>query len=94
MEGVRCCDGPKVCAYVDVGYYAPMSVRMRLVWLYPAILLASWLAVRTLAASPQRGLDDPPAPLASAGPASPELRDPALERFIGRLAAVARSRSW
>jgi len=71
-----------------------MSVKARLLWIYPAIFVASWLAVRTLAASPPAGLDDPPAPLASAQTAPSEIRDPGLERFIGRLAAVARSRNW
>jgi len=70
-----------------------MSVKMRILWIYPAILLASWLAVRSIAASPE-ALDDPPVPLASARRASSEIRDPALQRFIGHLAAVARSRSW
>jgi hypothetical protein len=71
-----------------------MSAKTRLLWVYPAIFLASWLAVRTLAASPATGLDDPPAPLASAIGASREIKDPALETFIGRLADVARSRNW
>jgi hypothetical protein len=77
-----------------------MSATARLLWIIPTLLVASWLAVRSLAASPpsslsarspaSRGpadLGDPPAPLASL---SRELRDPALSRYIGGLAAAAR----
>jgi hypothetical protein len=72
-----------------------MSANARLLWIVPA-LVASWLAVRSLAASPARdrqnqgnrdALGDPPVPLASL---SRELRDPALTRYIGGLAAEAR----
>jgi hypothetical protein len=71
-----------------------MSAKTRLLWVYPAIFLASWLAVHALAASSDSGLDDPPAPLASARQAPREIKDPMLETFIGRLAAVARARGW
>jgi hypothetical protein len=71
-----------------------MSVKSRIIWIYPAILVASWLAMRTLAASPEQGLDDPPAPLASARPQGLEIRDAALERLIGHFAAAARSSRW
>jgi|KBSMisStandDraft_5_1062788.scaffolds.fasta_scaffold612217_2 hypothetical protein len=73
-----------------------MSVKARLFWIIPAILVASWLAVRSLAASPARNphdkvsrgdIGDPPIPLASL---SRELRDPALARYIGGLAVEAR----
>ncbi len=72
-----------------------MSVNARLLWIVPA-LVVSWLAVRSLAASPARDrqdqghretLGDPPVPFASL---SRELRDPALTRYIGGLAAEAR----
>ena len=64
-----------------------MSARNRLLWIIPTLLVASWLAVRSLAASPahdrnpgnREALGDPPVPLASL---SRELRDPALSRFI------------
>jgi hypothetical protein len=70
-----------------------MSAKVRLLWIIPALLVASWLAVRSLAASPapdQRNHDqlgDPPLPFASL---SREVRDPALQRFIGGFAAQAR----
>jgi hypothetical protein len=72
-----------------------MSATARLLWIIPTLLVASWLAVRSLAASPPSSLSDrgrgdigdPPAPLASL---SRELRDPALSRYIGGLAAEAR----
>ena len=72
-----------------------MSAKARHLWILPALLVASWLAVRSLAASPVRdrnpasrdALGDPPVPVASL---SRELHDPALARFIGGLAADAR----
>ncbi|HXT99679.1 MAG TPA: hypothetical protein VN903_01715 [Polyangia bacterium] len=74
-----------------------MSANARLIWIIPA-LVASWFAVRSLAASPAReaqrtrsavsGLNDPPVSLATLSPR--ELRDPGLARFIGGLAAEAR----
>jgi hypothetical protein len=73
-----------------------MSAKARVFWLIPAVLVASWLAVRSLAASPARdqqthgawgALNDPPVPLASL---SREVRDPALTRFISGFAAQAR----
>ena len=64
-----------------------MSARTRPLWIIPTLLVASWLAVRSLAASPAHDLNpgsretlgDPPVPFASL---SRELRDPALSRFI------------
>ena len=69
-----------------------MSATARLLWIIPALLVASWLAVRSLAASPARPHDemgDPPVPFASLA-RSREVRDPALTRFIGAFAAAAR----
>ena len=65
-----------------------MSANARLLWIIPALIVASWLAVRSLAASPtparqDRELGDPPVPLASL---DRDLRDPALQRYIGDLA--------
>jgi hypothetical protein len=68
-----------------------MSARTRLIWIIPAVLIASWLAVRSLAARPNvQGLDDPPAPLAAVA-AQQEVIDPALAQLIGRFAAEART---
>jgi len=71
-----------------------MSAKGRLFWSIPALLVASWIAVRSLAASPVRNdqlrrsdIGDPPVPFASL---SRELRDPALSRYIGGLASEAR----
>jgi len=73
-----------------------MSAKARLLWIIPTLFVASWLAVRSQAASPardprnqQRGetLSDPPVPFASL---SREIRDPALARLIGGFAADAR----
>lgn len=67
-----------------------MSAKPRHFWIVPALLVVSWLAVRSLAASParhQEGLSDPPVPFASL---SREIRDPALSRLIGGFAAEAR----
>jgi len=73
-----------------------MSAKARLLGIIPALFVASWLAVRSQAASPAREpqvqgrrdtLSDPPVPFASL---SREIRDPALSRFIGGFAAEAR----
>ena len=70
-----------------------MSAKPRHFWIIPALLVVSWLAVRSLAASPvpnqdrRDGLNDPPVPFASL---SREIRDPALSRLIGGFAADAR----
>jgi hypothetical protein len=71
-----------------------MSAKARVLWIIPALFVASWLAVRSLAASPaqqpqeqREGLGDPPVPFASL---SNEIHDPALSRLIGGFAADAR----
>jgi hypothetical protein len=64
-----------------------MSFKIRVLWVLPVLVAGSWLAVRSLAASPAEPLDDPP--LASSRPA-PELHDPALARFIAEQAARLR----
>jgi hypothetical protein len=71
-----------------------MSAKARLLWTIPALLVASWLTVRSLAASPAHdrspatrdGLGDPPVPFAAL---SRELHDPALSRYIRGQAAQA-----
>jgi hypothetical protein len=52
---------------------------------------ASWLAVRSLAASPEPELDDPPLSLTTAAETAPsEVQDPTLSRLIARFATAAR----
>ena len=69
-----------------------MSAKARLLWVIPALLIASWLAVRSLAASPaQQDRDawgDPPGPFAAV--VSSEVHDPALAKLISGFAAEAR----
>ena len=68
-----------------------MSVKRRVLFLIPAVVLAaSWMAVRSMAAAPTSGLDDDP-PLAVAS-ASVEIPDPVLGELISRFAAQARAR--
>ena len=74
-----------------------MSARARLLWVIPALLIASWLAVRSLAASTAQQRDawgDPPGPFAAdshEGEArEAELKDPALSKLIAGFAAEAR----
>jgi hypothetical protein len=68
-----------------------MSVKRRVLFMIPAVVLAaSWMAVRSMAAAPTRGLDDdPPLTVASA---SAEIPDPILGELISRFAAQARAR--
>ena len=72
-----------------------MSVNARLLSIIPALLVASWLAVRSLAASPARNpktqgdIGDPPVPFASLSREVPRARRSL--RFIGALAAEARN---
>jgi hypothetical protein len=62
-----------------------MSARSRILWVLPPVLLASWLAVRSLAAIPAYGLEDPP--LASA---PSQIADPVVAEMISRFARDAR----
>jgi DNA-binding transcriptional LysR family regulator len=63
-----------------------MSVKARYVWIVPAVLVASWLAVRSLAAYPAYEMEDPQLTLVS----SQEIADPALRGLISHFAAEAR----
>jgi hypothetical protein len=62
-----------------------MSVKSRVLWIIPAAVVASWLAVRSFAALPAYGLEDPP--LASA---PSQIADPVLAEMISRFARNAR----
>ncbi len=67
-----------------------MSVKHRMLFIVPAVTVVSWIAVRSMAAAPPRGLDeDPPLAVASA---APEIPDPALAQLIAQFAAEARAK--
>jgi hypothetical protein len=64
-----------------------MSAKTRFLWILPAVVVASWLAVRSLAALPADALDDPPLPsVTSTAPVS----DP-LAQLISRFGDEARA---
>ena len=66
-----------------------MSVKHRVLFIVPVVVVASWFAVRSMAAAPPQGLDeDPPLALAST---SSEIPDPALAQLITHFAAEARA---
>jgi hypothetical protein len=62
-----------------------MSAKARILWVLPPVLLASWLAVRSLAAIPAYGLEDPPLATAPS-----QIADPVLAEMISRFARDAR----
>jgi hypothetical protein len=62
-----------------------MSVKSRVLWIIPTAVVASWLAVRSFAAIPAYGLEDPP--LASA---PSQIADPVVAEMISRFARDAR----
>jgi hypothetical protein len=62
-----------------------MSAKARILWVLPPVLLASWLAVRSLAAIPAYGLEDPPL---AAAPS--QIADPVVAEMISRFARDAR----
>ena len=67
-----------------------MSVKARYVWIGPMVLVASWLAVRSLAAFPAEEIDDPQPSLATP---SSVIADPALSALIARFAFQAREQN-
>ena len=68
-----------------------MSVKHRVFFIVPAVIAASWVAVRSMAASPPAGLDEDPPLTASLTVSSREVPDPALAQLISRFAAEARA---
>lgn len=66
-----------------------MSVKHRVLFVVPVVVMASWTAVRSMAAAPAQGLDEDP-PLATASAPS-EIPDPALAQLISQFAAEARA---
>ena len=65
-----------------------MSGNIRNIWIIGAVVVGSWVVVRSLAASPQQPLDDPPISLATYR--KPELKDESLAEVIHRFATLAR----
>ena len=65
-----------------------MSVKHRVLFVIPAVIAASWIAVRSPAASSTPALEDPPLALASGS----DIPDPALAQLISEFAAQARAR--
>ncbi len=63
-----------------------MSAKHRTLWIVPAVVVASWLAVRSLAALPAYEMDDPPV-----ATTSPQIADPVLAEMISRFAHQARA---
>lgn len=69
-----------------------MSARTRFFLILPAMLIASWLAIRSPAADTTRDPDDPPLSAAHIAATIGEVDDPALAALIARFAAEARAR--
>jgi hypothetical protein len=65
-----------------------MSGNIRNGWIIGTVVLGSWFVVRSLSASPEVVLDDPPVSLAATKRV--ELRDESLAEVIHRFATVAR----
>jgi hypothetical protein len=65
-----------------------MSAKHRVFFIIPAVIAASWIAVRSTAAAPTPALEDPPLVLASGS----DIPDPALAQLISEFAAEARAR--
>jgi len=61
-----------------------MSAKHRTIWIVPAFVVASWLAVRSLAALPAYEMDDPPLAMST-----PQIADPVLDEMIARFAHEA-----
>ena len=59
--------------------------KARVVWIFPVALLASWLVVRSLAASPDLSS-------ATTFASGSEVKDASLRKLIGGFADAARSR--
>jgi hypothetical protein len=66
-----------------------MSGNIRNIWIVSTVVLGSWFVVRSLAASPEPMLDDPPISMAVAKRV--ELRDESLAEVIHRFAMLAKA---
>ena len=65
-----------------------MSGNIRNVWIVGSVVLGSWITVRSLAASPEPVLDDPP--ISMAATKRVELKDASLAEVIHQFASLAR----
>jgi hypothetical protein len=65
-----------------------MSGNISKSWIIGSVVLGSWFVVRSLAASPEPVLDDPPVSLAATKRL--ELKDESLAEVIHRFATLAR----
>jgi hypothetical protein len=65
-----------------------MSGNIRTVWIVGAVVLGSWVAVRSLAASPEQAPDDPP--ISVTAKKRVELKDASLAEVIHQFATLAR----
>jgi hypothetical protein len=65
-----------------------MSGNIRTVSIVGLVVLGSWIAVRSLAASPEPVLDDPPISMSTRKRV--ELKDASLAEVIHQFAALAR----
>lgn len=65
-----------------------MSGNIRNGWIIGTVVLGSWFVVRSLAASPEVVLDDPPVSLSAT--MRVELKDESLAEVIHRFATLAR----
>ena len=64
-----------------------MSGNIRNIWIVSTVVVGSWMVVRSLAASPEPVLDDPPVPMVAAKRV--ELEDASLAEVIHRFATLA-----
>jgi hypothetical protein len=66
-----------------------MSVNIRNIWILSTVLVGSVIVVRSLAASPEPVLDDPP--VSTTATLRVELEDASLAEVIHRFATLARA---
>lgn len=67
-----------------------MSGNIRTVWIVGSVVFSSWIVVRSLAASPEPTLDDPPISLAATKRV--DVKDESLAEVIHRFASLASPR--
>jgi hypothetical protein len=65
-----------------------MSANIRNLWIVGTVVVGSWMIVRSISASPEPVLDDPP--ISMAATKRVELEDASLAELIRRFASLAR----